>query len=163
MKRILGKKSALATAVGSSLMGAMLVGALAGCASTTSTGTTGSDSTTSDGTSTSSTSATGTSDVSSTYKDGTYSADGSYSSPDGQEEIAVTLTVKSNTVTAVSVTSVSANGEGRQYQAIFESGISSVVVGRELATLSVSNVAGSSLTSQGFNAALATIRADAKS
>jgi hypothetical protein len=155
MKRILGKKSALATAVGSSLMGAMLVSALAGCASTTSTGADSVDS------GSSSTSATGTSDVSATYKDGTYSADGSYSSPDGQEEIAVTLTVKSNVVTAVSVTSVSANGEGQRYQAMFESSISSAVVGRELGTLSVSAVAGSSLTSNGFNSALQTIRSEA--
>jgi hypothetical protein len=157
MKRILGKKSALATAVGSSLMGAMLVSALAGCASTTSTGTDAVDS------GSSSTSANGASDVSAAYKDGTYSADGSYSSPDGQEEIAVTLTVKSNVVTSVNVTSVSANGEGERYQQLFFSGISSAVVGKQLGTLSVSAVAGSSLTSNGFNSALETIRSEASS
>lgn len=137
MKRILGKKSALATAVGSSLMGAMLVGALAGCASTTS-GAAGSTST-----------------------DGTYSAEGTYSSPDGQEEIAVTITVKSNLITAVSVQSVESNGEGQQYQARFASEISSAVVGKELASLQVSTVAGASLTSNGFNSALEAIRSEA--
>lgn len=129
-------------------MGAVLVGVLAGCASTTSD-------------SSESTSATGTSDTSTTYQDGTYTANGSYSSPDGQEEIAVTVTVKSNLVTAVAVSSLQSEGEGAQYQAQFESGISSVVVGKSLDSLSVSTVAGSSLTSQGFNAALAIIRSKA--
>lgn len=136
MKRILGKKSALATAVGSSLMGAMLVGALAGCASTTSA-------------------------AGSTSTDGTYSAEGTYSSPDGQEEIAVTITVKSNLITAVSVQSVESNGEGQQYQARFASEISSAVVGKDLASLQVSTVAGASLTSNGFNSALEAIRSEA--
>jgi hypothetical protein len=158
MKRILGKKSALATAVGSSFMGAMLVGALAGCASTTSAGSASSDSS---GTSSGSVSATGTSDISTSYKDGTYSADGSYSSPDGEEEIGVTVTVKSGVITAVSIKSVESNGEGAQYQAMFASGISSVVVGKELGSLEVAAVAGSSLTSNGFNAALDTIRSEA--
>jgi uncharacterized protein with FMN-binding domain len=99
--------------------------------------------------------------VSTSYKDGTYTADGRYPSPDGEEEIAVTVTIKSNLIAAVSVTSVESNREGAQYQRQFESGISSVAVGKPLATLSVSNVAGSSLTSQGFTAALATIRSDA--
>jgi hypothetical protein len=155
MKRILGKKSTLATAVGSSFMGAMLVGVLAGCASTTSaaSGT--------DGTTSGSVSATGTSDVSTTYKNGTYSADGTYSSPDGQEEIAVTIIVKSDVITAVTVRSVESNGQGAQYQAQFESGISSVVVGKQLASLQVSAVSGSSLTSNGFNTALDAIRSEA--
>jgi uncharacterized protein with FMN-binding domain len=158
MKRILRKKSALATAVGASLIGATLLSALAGCASTTSSG---SDSAASDASSSGSTTATGASDVSTTYKDGTYTADGSYSSPDGEEEIAVRVTVKSNVITAVRVTSVTAVGEGEQYQVRFESGISAVAVGKNLASLSVSNVSGSSLTGQGFNAALDTIRTEA--
>jgi uncharacterized protein with FMN-binding domain len=139
-------------------MGVALACLLVGCASTTSSASVGSGgSTTSDGSET----ATGTSDVSTTYKDGTYRADGTYSSPDGEEEIAVTVTVKNNVITAVSVSSLESNGEGAQYQRQFESGISSVAVGKPLATLSVSNVAGSSLTSRGFTAALATIRSDA--
>lgn len=158
MKRILGKKSILATAVGSSFMGAMLVGVLAGCASTTSATSGSADS---DGSTSGSVSATGTSDVSTTYKNGTYSADGSYSSPDGQEEIAVTITVDNDVITAVTVRSVESNGQGAQYQARFASGISSVVVGKDLASLQVSAVSGSSLTSNGFNTALDTIRSEA--
>ena len=142
MKRILRTRTALATAAGLSL-----VGALAGCASTTSTG---------------GTTATTTSDNSSAYKDGTYSADGSYVSPGGQEEIAVTITVKNDLITAVSVKTVAADAEAAQYEAQFASGISAVAVGKDLGTLSVGSVAGSSLTSRGFNAALSTIRSKAQ-
>ena len=147
MKRILRSRTALATVAGLSL-----IGGLAGCASTTSAGSSSSSGTT----------ANSTSDNTSSYKDGTYSADGTYVSPGGQEEIAVTLTVKSNLITAVTVKSVRADSEAAEYQSRFASGISSVAVGKSLATLNVATVAGSSLTSQGFNAALATIRSNAK-
>lgn len=138
MKRILRSKAALVTAVGTPVVGVAIACVLAGCASTTSS-----------------------SAASSQYADGTYSANGSYSSPDGQEEIGVTVTVKNNLITAVSVTTVSANGEGERYQQLFESGISSVAVGQSLASLNVSAVAGASLTSAGFNTALESIRSQA--
>ena len=154
MKRIRRSPTALAVAVGISL-----AGAVAGCASTTSAGASGS--TSSGSTSSGSTSASSTSDNTTGYKDGTYTADGSYTSPGGSEEIAVTVTVKSNVITAVIVKSVTADSEAAQYQARFESGISSVAVGKSLATLSVGSVAGSSLTGQGFDTALATIRSEA--
>jgi hypothetical protein len=155
MKRIRRSKTALVAAVGISL-----VGALAGCASTTSTGSSGSSGSTSSTSSTSG-SASSTSDNTTTYKDGTYSADGTYTSPGGTEEIAVTVTVKSDLITAVTVKTVKADSEAAQYQAQFESGISAVAVGKSLSTLSVGSVSGSSLTGQGFNSALATIRSEA--
>jgi hypothetical protein len=151
MKRILRTRPTLAAVIGLSV-----IGSLAGCASTTSTSSSADDSSSSSGTT-----ATSTSDDSTSYKDGTYTADGSYVSPGGQEKIAVTLTVKDDLVTAVSVKTVAADSEGAQYQAQFESGISGVVVGKSLGTLSVGSVAGSSLTTQGFNSALTTIRNEA--
>jgi uncharacterized protein with FMN-binding domain len=152
MKRILRTRTALVTAAGFSL-----VGTLAGCASTTSA-----DS--SAGTSTASgSSATATSDNSTSYRDGTYSADGSYVSPGGQEEIAVTVTVKNDLITAVSVRTVSADSEAAQYEAQFASGISAVAVGKDLGSLNVGSVAGSSLTSHGFSEAIASIRSKAQS
>jgi hypothetical protein len=45
---------------------------------------------------------------------------------------------------------------------MFESGIGAVVVGKNINTLNVSRVAGSSLTSMGFNDALTKIKAAAK-
>ncbi|HEY5229599.1 MAG TPA: hypothetical protein VIJ11_01755 [Galbitalea sp.] len=152
MKRTLDKKTALAAAIGLSL-----VGALAGCASTTYSSSSADDSSSSGGTT-----ATSTSDNTTSYTDGTFTADGSYVSPGGRETIAVTVTIKSDLIIAASVKTVTADPQGAQYQAQFESGISAVAVGKSLDTLSVGSVAGSSLTSQGFNSALASIRSEAK-
>ncbi len=148
MKRIPRSKAALVTVVGLSL-----VGSLAGCASTTSASSTDSGST--------SATSTSTSDTSTTYKDGTYTTDETFESPDGQDEIAIRVTVKSGVVTAASVTTVNSQGQSARYQAQFESAISSVVVGKSLSSLSVSTVAGSSLASSAFNSALDTIRSEA--
>ena len=96
------------------------------------------------------------------YKGGTYSANGSYASPAGRETIRVTLKVSHSKVTSVKVTAVHVDPGAKAYESEFARGISKVVVGKKLSTLKVSRVAGSSLTSGGFNAAVATIRSHAK-
>ncbi|MHD0330680.1 hypothetical protein ACY18M_17150, partial [Proteus mirabilis] len=53
-------------------------------------------------------------------------------------------------------------GESREYQAKFASGFKTLVVGKKIDEVSLSRVAGSSLTSGGFNAALADIESQAK-
>lgn len=53
--------------------------------------------------------------------------------------------------------------ETEQYQSEFIGGIQDVVVGKNLDDLSVDRVGGSSLTSGGFNAAVAEIRTEAAS
>ena len=161
MKRIPRSKSALVAAVG-----VALVSVLAGCASTTSdssgvSGSSSDSSTSSTKSASGSTSAQSTSDDSASYKDGTYSVDESYTSPGGQEEVAVSVTVKSDLITAVTVKTIKAEGQGGQYQARFESAISGTVVGKSLSSLSVSRVAGSSLTSEAFDSALDAIRTEA--
>jgi len=100
-------------------------------------------------------------DSSGTYADGTYTAEGSYSTPGGQESISVEVTVADDAVTAVTVTPEASGGNAERFQGEFASGIADVVVGQELAGLSVDKVSGSSLTGDGFNAALDQIRADA--
>ncbi|WP_210493179.1 hypothetical protein [Patulibacter sp. SYSU D01012] len=97
----------------------------------------------------------------STYRDGTYSADGGYRSPNGDETIGVKLTLQGGKVTAVDVTPHATNPNSKRYQGEFAGGISGEVVGRSLDDLQVSKVAGSSLTSGGFNAAVAKIKSDA--
>lgn len=119
--------------------------------------------TSSGGSGTSSSQTPTTADDSSTYKDGTYTEQGEYNSPGGQEIISVKLTLKSNVVTAVTVTTVKADATAASYEQLFEAGISKVVVGKKINSLNVSRVGGSSLTSQGFNAAVTAIKADAKS
>jgi uncharacterized protein with FMN-binding domain len=95
------------------------------------------------------------------YKDGSYTATGSYTSPGGAEEVKVQLTLANDIVTAVTVTPESTNPNGKKYQGEFAQGISAVVVGVNIDSLKVSKVAGSSLTSAGFNDAVNQIKTDA--
>ncbi len=102
------------------------------------------------------------SSTSGAYKDGTYEATGQYATPESVETIDVTLTVAGDTVTAVEVTGDPQAAESKRYQGEFIGGIQSEVVGKKLDELSVSKVAGSSLTSGGFNKAVDTIKTEAK-
>jgi uncharacterized protein with FMN-binding domain len=144
-----------------SLAGLGLIGALAGCsgnavAEGNGTGTdSGSD--TDSGSSTDAGAGSG----GGTYADGTYEADGSYTSPGGQEDIGVSITLEDDVVTAVTVTPHATSGNAKQFQGQFAGAIAGEVVGQDIDSLDVSRVAGSSLTSGGFNDALETIKADA--
>ena len=143
----------------SAFAGVSLVGALAGCSATAATGT--SDSST-DTSASSSPSADDSSTSTATYKDGSYTEDGEYNSPGGEEKVEVKVTLADGVITAVTVTSDASNDPtGKQYQAQFIKGISGEVVGKKIDNLSVSKVSGSSLTSMGFNAAITKIKADA--
>ncbi|WP_368497528.1 hypothetical protein [Herbiconiux sp. A18JL235] len=145
--------------------------ALAGCATDTSTsaeaGT--APSSTADAPSTaastpSSTPSTGSDSAgagSSTYADGTYEATGGYTSPNGQEEVDVSVTLEGDVITAVTVTPEATNPNSVNYQTQFADGIAAVVVGKDIDEIEVSRVAGSSLTSGGFNKAIETIKSEA--
>lgn len=98
----------------------------------------------------------------STYKDGTYSSDGTYTSPNGQETVGVDLTLNSGTVSAVNITVHPSNPNTRKFQGEFKDGIAAQIVGKKLDELNVSKVAGSSLTSGGFNQAVEAIKTQAK-
>lgn len=95
------------------------------------------------------------------YADGTYSAQGGYVSPGGQQQVAVELTLENDVVTAVTVTPEGQDPQSLGFQEKFAGGIAAEIVGKDIDTLDVTRVAGSSLTSGGFNAALSTIKADA--
>jgi uncharacterized protein with FMN-binding domain len=101
-------------------------------------------------------------DSAATYKDGDYDAEGSYTNPGGESKVEVELTLADNKITEVTVTPKAENGTSKQFQSKFAGGISGEVVGKSLDELDVSKVAGSSLTSTGFNAAIDEIKADAK-
>ena len=94
-------------------------------------------------------------------KDGTYSATGDYQSPGGPSAVAVTVTLRSGTITAVKVDPKAPNPTAQQYESQFASGIGAVAVGKPIEGLQVGAVSGSSLTSQGFEKALAAIRSEA--
>lgn len=96
------------------------------------------------------------------YKDGTYSDMGRYASPGGGESIDVTVTIANNIIASASVTGNATSRDAKEYQAAFISGYKSSVVGKNIDEVSLSRVAGSSLTSTGFNTALELIKADAR-
>ncbi|MGG6379501.1 FMN-binding protein [Paenarthrobacter sp. NEAU-H11] len=96
------------------------------------------------------------------YKDGMYSADGTYVSPNGTETVGVQLTLAAGTVTDVQITQHPSNPNTRKFQGEFAGGIAAQVVGRNIDELNVSKVAGSSLTSGGFNKALEQIKSEAR-
>jgi uncharacterized protein with FMN-binding domain len=95
------------------------------------------------------------------YADGTYTAEGSYATPESVETITVTVTLENNVITAVNVTGDPQKSESEEYQGRFIGGIAEVVEGRDIDEIQVSRVAGSSLTSGGFNDAIEAIKAEA--
>jgi cytoskeletal protein RodZ len=98
----------------------------------------------------------------STYKDGDYSATGTYDSPGGTEHITVHVTLKNDVVTATSAKSGTGDPEAQEYQDDFISGYKQQVVGKDIGSISLSRVSGSSLTSQGFNNAVSQIKSEAR-
>ncbi len=137
--------------------------ALAGCSATTSTTTPGTSSDqSSTPTSAPATGSAGSAASGGVYKNGTFSADGSYSTPESVEKISVTVTLADDVITDVEVKGNPTKKESEQYQGQFIGGIKSEVVGKKIDEISVSRVAGSSLTSGGFNKAIDQIKAEAK-
>ncbi|HAS32797.1 MAG TPA: hypothetical protein DCS84_10935 [Microbacterium sp.] len=95
------------------------------------------------------------------YTDGTYTAEGSYATPESVEVVTVTVTLEDDVITAVEVVGDPTNAESERYQSEFIGGIAAEVVGKDIDDVSVTRVAGSSLTSGGFTQALDQIKADA--
>jgi uncharacterized protein with FMN-binding domain len=95
------------------------------------------------------------------YTDGTYTAEGSYQTPETLETVSVTLALEDGVVTEVEVTGDPQAPESEQYQGQFIGGIEQEVVGVSIDELDVSRVAGSSLTSGGFNSAVEAIKEQA--
>lgn len=130
---------------------------LAGCSGTADAEDTSNTGTSTESSDTSSGSDAGAGD----YADGTYTADGSYQTPETVEEISVTLTLADGVVTDVEVTGDPKAPETTRYQGEFIDGIADEVVGKPIDDLNVSRVAGSSLTSGGFNTAVESIKEQA--
>lgn len=96
------------------------------------------------------------------YRNGEYSATGEYQTPGGTQSIGVTLTLDNDVVTAVNLDRSHTRGTSAEFQEKFDSGIDGEVVGKNINDLDVSKVAGSSLTSGGFNAAVSEIKSEAR-
>ena len=74
----------------------------------------------------------------------------------------MTVTIANDIITSAEVKANATRGESAEHQADFISGYKKLVVGKDIDAVSLSRVAGSSLTSNGFNTALDLIKADAK-
>lgn len=101
-------------------------------------------------------------EVVNTYQDGTYSAAGTYATPGGRESIELSVTLVDGEITDTSLQQNAKTGEAEEYQSRFASGYKTLVVGKNIDEVSVSRVAGSSLTSNGFEDALDQIKDDAR-
>lgn len=97
-----------------------------------------------------------------TYKDGTYTAMGSYNSPGGAETIKITLTLKDGIVTDAISETQAKGGNSKTFQNVFTQNFKTQVVGVNINTLKLTKVSGSSLTPKGFNDAVEQIKTQAK-
>lgn len=109
-----------------------------------------------------STAASGTAASGGTYRDGTFSATGHYVSPGGPQQVGVTVTLSHSIITALKLDTSHTHGTSKEFQGKFASGIDAIVVGKNIDDLDVHKVSGSSLTSGGFNDAIAQIKSEAR-
>lgn len=98
----------------------------------------------------------------STYENGTYNATGTYLSPGGRQSIELSVTITDGVITDTSIKNNASDVESREHQELFSNNYKALVVGKKADEVSLSRVSGSSLTSNGFNAALDQIKDDAR-
>jgi hypothetical protein len=96
------------------------------------------------------------------YKDGTYTAIGSYGSPAGTQRISVTIRLSGGIVADSSVTAMADNSTSLQYQNDFITHYKAYVTGKAIATLNLGKVSLSSETPIGFNSSVTAIKGQAK-
>ncbi len=96
------------------------------------------------------------------YKDGTYTATGSYNSPGGPDRLGLSVTIKDDVVTSTTATNMAGDRTSSRFQQMFIGGYQALVVGKNIDSIHLDVVSGSSLTPKGFNDALAQIKVQAK-
>lgn len=96
------------------------------------------------------------------YADGTYSAVGNYSTPGGTDSVGLTVTLENGVVVSTELEQHATSGNSARFQGQFASGYADLVIGKDIDEVRLSRVAGSSLTSNGFNEALEEIKEEAR-
>ena len=111
--------------------------------------------------------------VSSKYKDGEYNVTTSYSSPGGQDDLGVNITLQSDKILNVNVINLAKDFTSKSFQDSFILGINNNscgnkagfnkvnIIGKNIEGLQIDKVCGASLTTGGFNSALEKIRSQA--
>lgn len=96
------------------------------------------------------------------YTDGTYTAEGMYTSPAGPENVNVTVTLADGVIEDVEFEGLTENETSMRYQGLFAEGYKAMVVGKSIDEVQLDKVSGSSLTPKGFNDAISKIKAEAQ-
>lgn len=104
---------------------------------------------------------TGTIVKTSKYKDGVYTTTAKYNTPAGLESLGVTISISNDQITTAEVVNKGADKTSKSMQDRFIGGYTAKVVGQDIDGLKLGVTSGASLTTGGFNSALATIRAQA--
>jgi uncharacterized protein with FMN-binding domain len=99
---------------------------------------------------------TGEADTVNDYQDGQYDATGWYGSLPSHHD--VTLTIRDDTVTDVQITTPAEDPISLEYQQRFAAALPGEIIGRDIDTLQIDRLAGSSGCSEGFMDALAQIK-----
>ncbi len=99
--------------------------------------------------------------TSSSYQDGTYTANGEYAYHSGKESIGVTVTLKNGKIEDVKVEEKAVSPISKKMQADFAANYKVLVVGKNIDEVKLGKVSGSSLTPIGFNTALEDIKTQA--
>lgn len=99
------------------------------------------------------------------YRDGKYTAVGTYTTPGGkQEKIGVTVNLTNSTITTFNIDTSMAEGLPQSFQNNVKTALISekLVAGKNIDELNVSKISGSSLSPIGFNDAIEQIKEQAK-
>lgn len=96
------------------------------------------------------------------YKDGTYTATGTYGTPEGSENVSITLVIKNDKVTDATLKANASDNTSARYIDAFNQGFKTQVVGKSVDQISLTVVNGASLTPKGFMQALNKIKTQAQ-
>lgn len=96
------------------------------------------------------------------YFDGTYTASGAYVTPEGGEQIDITLLLKDGIITDATFLGKATDKASKTYQDFFSKGFKTEVVGKSIDEVSLTVVNGASLTPKGFMDALNKIKVQAQ-
>jgi uncharacterized protein with FMN-binding domain len=97
------------------------------------------------------------------YKDGTYTATGDYMTHVGSEEVTIGVTLKNNVITDTTFSGTPKFMMSQRFMDMFSANYKTLVVGKNIDDIHLGKISGSSLTPNGFNAALEKIKAQASS
>jgi uncharacterized protein with FMN-binding domain len=97
------------------------------------------------------------------YKDGEYDAIGNYVSPGGPRAVDVTITLAGGVITDAAFVGHATDPNSKRFQGEFRDNFKSFVVGKNIDDVSLTKVAGSSLSPKGFMDALEKIKSEAQS